>query len=68
MTRAESKAEFAFTRIELLSPHTHAGTLHAAGDVLDLDEATARWLIERGVARTVDKPPSDNTPTSQPGD
>lgn len=42
--------------IELLKPHTHVGVLHAPGDFLDLDEASARWLIEQGVAKTTDAP------------
>ncbi|MDO3530847.1 hypothetical protein Q3O93_02815 [Ralstonia pseudosolanacearum] len=41
-------------RIELLKPHTHAGVLCAPDDVLDLDEAAARWLIDLGVARPAD--------------
>lgn len=41
-------------RIELLLPHTHAGMRHDAGEVLDLDQSSARWLIERGVARAMD--------------
>lgn len=47
-------------RIELLKPHTHAGVLHAPSDVLDLDEAAARWLIDLGVAR-----PADSTTTTK---
>ncbi len=41
------------TEIELIKPHTHAGVLHASGDILQLDEATARWLIEQGVAHLI---------------
>lgn len=37
--------------IELLKPHTHAGKRHAAGDRLELNEASARWLIAQGVAK-----------------
>lgn len=37
--------------IELLKPHTHAGKRHAAGDRLELTEASARWLIAQGVAK-----------------
>lgn len=40
--------------IELLKPHTHAGVSFAPGDPLDVDEATARWLIEAGVAKAAD--------------
>jgi hypothetical protein len=37
-------------KITLTQPHTHAGQALAPGEVLDLDDATARWLIERGAA------------------
>lgn len=43
--------------IELIEPHTHAGRLHAPGEILDLDEAAAQWLIERGTARAADPQP-----------
>jgi hypothetical protein len=36
--------------VTLLKPHTDAGTDYAPGDTLDVDEATAQWLIEHGVA------------------
>lgn len=38
-------------RIELLKTHTHANEVHFAGHVIEVDEATARWLIERGVGK-----------------
>ena len=37
--------------IELLKPHTHAGKRLAVGDRLDLNDASARWLIAQGVAK-----------------
>lgn len=37
--------------IELLKPHIHAGQRYAAGERLDLNETSARWLIAQGVAR-----------------
>ncbi len=40
--------------IELLKPHTHGGARFAPGDLLDLDEPAARWLIEAGVAKATD--------------
>ena len=40
--------------IELLKPHTHAGVSFAPGDLLVLDEAAARWLIDAGVAKATD--------------
>lgn len=39
--------------IELLKPHTHAGVRYAPGAHLDVDEATARWLIDHAVAQEV---------------
>ncbi len=40
--------------IELLKPHSHAGVIFAPGELLALDEATARWLIDAGVAKATD--------------
>jgi len=42
--------------LELIKPHTHAGVLYATGSRLDVDEVTARWLIERGVAKPTEAP------------
>lgn len=41
-------------RIELLMTHTHANEVHFAGHVIDVDEITARWLIEKGVGKPAD--------------
>ncbi|EPW2942125.1 DUF7210 family protein [Pseudomonas aeruginosa] len=57
--------------LELIKPHTHAGVLHAAGSRLDVDEATARWLIEHGVAKPTeapDEPSGKSQPTARKGD
>lgn len=51
--------------IELLKPHTHAGISLAPGDVLDIDEATGRWLIDAGVAKAADGL-QESTGKSQP--
>jgi hypothetical protein len=48
--------------IELLKPHTHAGKRLAVGDRLDLNEASARWLIGQGVAKAA-SPATDSKPT-----
>jgi hypothetical protein len=48
--------------IELLKPHTHAGKGLAVGDRLDLNDASARWLIAQGVAKAA-APAADNKPT-----
>lgn len=42
--------------LELLQPHTHSGMLLSPGFHLDVDEPTARWLIERGIAQPAAKP------------
>ncbi|CAK7018529.1 MULTISPECIES: DUF7210 family protein [Burkholderiales] len=39
--------------VELIKPHTHAGVRYAPGTHLDVDEATARWLIDHAVALEV---------------
>lgn len=56
--------------IELLKPHTHGGVLHAPGAHLEIDEATAHWLIEHGVARPAATPEGDIKPNiaSRKGD
>lgn len=38
-------------KIELLKPHTHAGTSYPPGAVIALDDDLARWLVDTGVAR-----------------
>jgi hypothetical protein len=53
--------------IELIEPHTHAGRFHAPGEILDLDEAAAQWLIERGVARLADPQPKTQIKTNKEG-
>ena len=41
------------TKVQLLKRHTHAGAEREAGSVLELDDDSARWLIEVGVARAM---------------
>ncbi|MCR3818698.1 hypothetical protein K3000_02160 [Pseudomonas aeruginosa] len=53
--------------IELLKPHTHAGKRLAMGDRLDLNDASARWLIAQGVAKaatSADAKPARREPAS----
>ena len=50
--------------IELLQPHTHAGRRFAAGERLDLQETSARWLIAQGAARIVT--PDASIPSLKP--
>ena len=40
-------------QIELLKTHTHQGQPLPPGQRIDLDTASANWLIERGVAKAV---------------
>jgi hypothetical protein len=51
--------------IELLKPHTHAGKRLAVGDRLDLNDASARWLITQGTAKAAtDSKPNRRDATS----
>lgn len=38
------------TPIRLTRPHTHAGTTYGAGERLEVDAATAEWLVNHDVA------------------
>lgn len=52
--------------IELIKPHTHASKRLSAGDRLDLNDASARWLIAQGVAKAATAsatPTTDAKPT-----
>lgn len=49
-------------RIELLTPHEHAGSVHPAGAVLDLPDDAARWCVAAGVARRAKSPSQKATP------
>ena len=52
--------------VTLLKPHTDAGADYQPGDTLDVDEATAQWLIEHGVAEALPQPqPEPRKPTSK---
>ena len=48
--------------IELLKPHTHAGKHIKVGDRLDLNDASARWLIAQGTAKAA-TPATDSKTT-----
>ena len=48
--------------IELVKPHTHAAKRRAVGDRLDLNDASARWLIAQGVAKAA-TPATDLKPS-----
>ena len=49
-------------QIELLKPHTHAGKRLAVGERLDLNDASARWLIAQSTAKAA-APATDIKPT-----
>ncbi len=46
------------SRITLIQPHTHGGVYHPPGEAIEVDDFSAQWLINNGVARaaTVDAP------------
>jgi hypothetical protein len=39
--------------VELLKPHTHTGIAYPPGAVIALDDDLAKWLVDAGIARTV---------------
>ena len=53
------------TRVVLLRPHTHAGKLYGVRDRIEVDSATADWLIRQGVA-AFDPAPATALPESKP--
>lgn len=58
------------TRIRLIRPHTHAGKPFTPGERLDVDPATAAWLVDHAVAapdaKAGPKPPKpDPAPESE---
>jgi len=53
-------------KIELLKPHTHAGKRYPPGERLDLDETSAKWLIDLKVAKAA--PPEPIKQPSRKGD
>jgi hypothetical protein len=52
--------------IELLKPHTHAGKRIKVGDRLDLNDASARWLITQGTAKAATPATDSNPPAVMP--
>lgn len=50
------------TRVLLTRAHSHAGTSYRAGDAIDVDAASAHWLIAQGVAEVA--PEAPNTPVA----
>ena len=47
--------------IELLKPHTHARKRLAVGEHLDLNDASARWLIAQGTAKAATPGPDSKS-------
>ncbi len=39
--------------VRLIITHTHAGVVYPAGHLLEVDDFTARWLIEHGIATLI---------------
>ena len=55
------------TRVVLKRPHTHAGKSYGDGERLEVDAATAEWLIAHDVATPESKPAkTDPEPKPQP--
>jgi hypothetical protein len=54
--------------VKLVKPHTDAGKDYAPGDTLDVDEATAQWLIEHGVAENTTQTPLEPKKPTRKGD
>lgn len=58
-------------KIILLKPHRHAGELYLPDAELEVAKPTARWLIDRGVARLAKKETctkSQSTPLKDKGE
>lgn len=41
------------TRVRLTRPHTHAGQTYAAGARIEVEAATAAWLLAQGMAEVI---------------
>lgn len=48
-------------KLKLKVTHTHAGVAYPAGHVIDVDDHTARWLIDHSIAE-----PTANRPEPAP--
>ena len=53
------------TRVVLLRPHTHAGKPYGVRDRIEVDSATADWLVSQGIA-ALDPAPAAVLPESKP--
>ena len=53
------------TRVVLLRPHTHAGRLYGVRDRIEVDSATADWLVSQGIA-ALDPAPAAAPPEPKP--
>lgn len=45
-------------KLKLEATHTHAGVAYPAGHIIDVDEHTAQWLIDRGIGAPVRSEPA----------
>lgn len=48
-------------KVELTGPHTHGGKALDAGAIIEVDEATAQWLIEHAGAKSAGSPRKSKT-------
>ena len=53
------------THVRLTRPHTHAGLAYAPGERLEVDAATAAWLVAHEVAAPESRP-TKTDPESKP--
>ena len=53
------------THVRLIRLHTHAGKAYAPGERLEVDAATAAWLVNHDVA-TPEPKPAKTDPESKP--
>lgn len=52
--------------LTLIAPHEHAGQPYPAGATLEVDDATAAWLIAAGVVTPAGIPDADITSDDSP--
>jgi hypothetical protein len=53
-------------KVELLADHTHAGRRYPSGQVLDLPDEQARWLIGLGAAKALQTHDGSADPLRRP--
>lgn len=54
------------SQVTLLTTHIHEGKAYASGESIAVDATTAQWLVQHGIARTVqDATANTPSPTSK---